>query len=388
MNAANTLEVRLPAMTATMEEATILAWLVEPGDHVSEGHPIAEISTDKVDMELVSPYEGSVVEILVEVGRSVALGTPIITIASEAVDLLAGLTLDVGSATAPAPPKPPPAAVARADTKITPASPPARKLARSMGVDLAQVRPTGKRGQVTSADVTAFAQASEVRTAPITAPPAVAAPTDARKLAVRRATAEIMDRAARIPQFTLYRLLTLDRAAVRKAGRSWTTELVRALAASLREHPEMNVRWDEDARRPISFDAVRVGVAVDRPQMGLVVVSVTDPDVGDPDAADRAVRALMDRARNGSPVPGDLEQPSITLSNLGGFGVDRFTAVVFPPQASILSVGTIRMRPVATSDGALKAVLTCEVGLTVDHRAADGAEGARFLETFARHVED
>jgi len=388
-----TLEVRLPAMTATMEEATIIQWLVEPGDHVSEGHPIAEISTDKVDMELPSPYEGTVVEILVGVGSPVPLGTPIISIASEAVDLLAGLTLDLPGTTTPSPPSPVAPAVSTAtETKITPASPPARRLARKMGIDLAEVTPTGKRGQVTSVDVTTFVQASKVpAAAPLSSPPvASTAPTsqDDRKLSVRRATAEIMGRAARIPQFTLYRLLMLDYAATHKAGRSWTTELVRSLAAALREHPEMNSQWDEESRRPVSFDTVRVGIAVDRPQMGLVVVSVADPDVGDPDDADRRVRGVMDRARNGAPVPSDLEQPSITLSNLGGLGVDRFAAVVFPPQASILSVGTIRMRPVATSDGALKAALTCEVGLTVDHRAADGADGARFLETFTRYVED
>jgi pyruvate dehydrogenase E2 component (dihydrolipoamide acetyltransferase) len=99
------------------------------------------------------------------------------------------------------------------------------------------------------------------------------------------------------------------------------------------------------------------------------------------------VRGAADRAKNGKLRPEDLAQASLTLSNLGGFSVDRFTALLFPPQATIVSVGSIRMRPIATAEGALKAALTCEVGLTVDHRVADGAEGARFFETFAILVE-
>jgi len=104
--------------------------------------------------------------------------------------------------------------------------------------------------------------------------------------------------------------------------------------------------------------------------------------------ADQVIRAAADRARTGKLRPEDMAPAAVTLSNLGGLGVDRFNALLFPPQAVILSAGTIRMRPVATGDGALKAALTCEVGLTVDHRVADGADGARFLDTFAHLVED
>ncbi|MFN2487273.1 MAG: 2-oxo acid dehydrogenase subunit E2, partial [Acidimicrobiia bacterium] len=135
------------------------------------------------------------------------------------------------------------------------------------------------------------------------------------------------------------------------------------------------------------FDAVRVGLAVDRPGVGLVVASLADPDLGDPDEVDRGVRALAERGKSGKLRPDDLAQASITLSNLGGFGVDRFQALLFPPQPAILSAGSIKMRPVATAEGALKASLTCEVGLTVDHRVADGADGARFLETYVSLVE-
>jgi pyruvate dehydrogenase E2 component (dihydrolipoamide acetyltransferase) len=403
-------EIRLPALSATMEEATLLSWLVSPGDAVTEGQSIAEVSTDKVDMDLEAPFAGTIGELLAEPGATVALGAVLATVETESDDLLGGLALgaepsgpESPAVTTDAPTETSAAtepATARAGG-IVPASPPARKLARELGIDLAAVTPTGRRGQVTPTDVRAHAGERSARkttpTAPsvtptATAPPAAPAASrlsgdEAKQLSVRRATADIMGRSATIPQFTLWRTLVLDRAAGRKNGRSWTTELVRALSAALRERPELNRRWDEDERTTIPFEGIRVGLAVDRPGTGLVVAAIADPDLGDPAEADRTVRAVADRARTGKLRPEDMAQASITLSNLGGFGVDRFNALLFPPQAAILSVGSIAMRPVATGDGALKSALTCEVGLTVDHRVGDGADGARFLSTFAELVE-
>jgi pyruvate dehydrogenase E2 component (dihydrolipoamide acetyltransferase) len=268
-------------------------------------------------------------------------------------------------------------------------------MARENGIDLRDVTPTGARGQVTPTDVKRHAEslatrapapaapAAALAAAPSSAAATVPAVDDAKRLAVRRATVEVMGRSSAIPQFTLYRTLRLDRAASRRGGVSWTTILVRALAQALRAHPELNARWDETSTTTVPFGGVAVGLAVDRPGVGLVVATVADPDVGDPETTDQAVRLLADRAKTGKLRPEDMAQASITLSNLGGLGVDRFNALLFPPQAAILSAGSIKMRPVATGDGALKAELTCEVGLTIDHRVADGADGARFLDTFA-----
>jgi pyruvate dehydrogenase E2 component (dihydrolipoamide acetyltransferase) len=384
----SSLEIRLPALSATMEEATILSWFVKPGDTVAEGQPIAEVSTDKVDMELESPYAGTIQQLLAEQGDTVALGAPMATIESEADDLLGGILGGLGGSPE-APPEPPepralePELVAPAvtpapppETTIVPAAPAARRLAREQGVDLATLTPTGRRGQVIPADV-------EGRSA--VTPAKAPAPTQA--LRTRRATVEIMNRSAVIPQFALRRQLMLDQAAAAKDGRSWTTELVRALAAALREHPDLNAWWDDKSGTTVPFYALRVGLAVDRPGIGLVVAAVEDPDLMEPAAADQAVRTVIDRARSGKPKPPDMAQASVTISNLGGFGVDRFDALLFPPQPAIMSVGSIAVRPVATSDRALKTALTCEVGLTIDHRVADGADGARMLQTFAALVE-
>jgi pyruvate dehydrogenase E2 component (dihydrolipoamide acetyltransferase) len=383
-----------------MEEATLLEWKVGPGDQVKEGEPIAEVSTDKVDMDLESPFTGVIAELLVEAGGSVALGGILATIETEADDFLAGLDLggeEAASDEAPLPAPPPTlaeAAPAPAKTGIIAASPPARKLARELGINLAAVTPTGARGQVTPADVKHHNDASipapptvPAQEKPIAVPAAESGADGTRRLAVRRATATIMGHSAAIPQFTLYRTLVLDRAAAVRGERSWTTELVRALAGALRQSPELNARWDVDTERPVPWDALRIGLAVDRPGAGLVVAAIEDPDLAAPAAADATVRAVADRARTGKLRPEDMAQPSITLSNLGGLGVERFNALLFPPQASILSAGTIAMRPVATPDGGLKAALTVEVGLTIDHRVADGADGARLLGAFAELLE-
>lgn len=390
-------EIRLPALSATMEEATLLAWKVAPGDTVSQGQPIAEVSTDKVDMDLEAPFAGVVEELLVEAGASVPLGAALATLATEADDLLGGLDLGGGAAPTHAPepvtaPSSEPVAEPTANGGIIPAVPPARKMAKDLGIDLAAVTPTGSRGQIVPADVRRHAASKEApASAPAPAPsPPPPAPVgeDPKRAAIRRATAEVMNRTAVIPQFTLWRTLVLDDAAARRKGQSWTTVMVRALAQAIRQHPEVHATWDDGAKTTVPGGDVRVGLAVDRPGVGLVVVSVDTPDTIDVDAADQAIRAAADRARTGKLRPEDMAPAAVTLSNLGGLGVDRFNALLFPPQAVIMSAGTIRQRPIATGDGALKAALTCEVGLTVDHRVADGADGARFLDTFAALVED
>lgn len=395
-------EIRLPALSATMESAVLLEWSIEPGDEIREGQPIASVSTDKVDMDLEAPFSGTVVALVASAGDEVPLGGHLATVETEADDLLGGMSFDTGGG--PEQPSPAEQATETRDetdqsptpTRIVPASPPARKMARERGIDLAHVTPTGRRGQVTPADVAAHSErAARADDRPTPQPrPAPTPPTttevastgpaggDPRRAAIRRATAEVMSRSASIPQFTLYRTVNVEAAARARGGTSWTTVLVRALAMALREHPELNAHWDDDSATTVPFDQVRIGLAVDRPGSGLVVTSIEDPDLPPLEDADVAVRGLIDRTRTGKIRPDDMAQASITLSNLGGLGVDRFNALLFPPQPLILSIGTIRHRPTAAGDGSLRATLSAEVGLTVDHRVADGADGARYLDSF------
>lgn len=422
---AQRLEIRMPVLSDTMEAGEIIDWNVAPGATVRQGDALASVATDKVDMALESPYDGAIAELLAEPGESVPVGTAVATIDTEQDELLGGLDFDGGQAAEaeqdrvaahPAGPAegtgPAEAAVgaslddAGAVTGnghaggIVPAAPPARRRAREHGIDLADVPATGRRGQVTPEDVERYvAQRQAAPTAAATSPASassatgtaspdrssVGAPSGDRRLRLRRLTAQRMTESAQIPQFTLHRRVELERAARHRDGRSWTTELARALAAALWRHPRLNAVWDEQREEPVALQQVRIGLAVDSPD-GLVVVGIDDPDGIEPSEADRRVRDAASRAQRGELRPDDTAGLSSTVSNLGGFAVDRFTALLMPPQASILSVGRITETPVV-ADGHIRPRLTVDLGLTVDHRVADGADGARLLDTVADRLE-
>lgn len=432
------LTVRMPALSATMEDALLVEWLVAVGDEVRSGQAIAEVGTDKVDMELESPYDGTISALLVDPDTRVGLGQPVATVASEEDDLLGDLDLgdtavveeaapaeDEGSEQAPAtearPEAEPSAAAGPESTSqrdgettddresgaqpsrgrgIVPALPPVRYQARRLEVDLAEVEATGSRGQVTRADlarhVEARTQASPDEGAgqDQSQPSAVratsngatdAARRDRRTKTIRRAAARTLTRSAAIPQFTLHRRIDAQRLQSSRGGRSVVTELARALAAALWRHPDVNAVWDDDAEETVALPGVRIGVAVDT-QDGLLVAGVDDPDADAPDQADKRLRAAISRVRSGNVEIRDGEALSSTISNLGGFGVDRFNALLLPPQATILSVGRIVETPVVV-DGRLRARPMLDVGLTADHRVVDGAAAARLLETFASRLE-
>jgi pyruvate dehydrogenase E2 component (dihydrolipoamide acetyltransferase) len=423
-------EVRLPALTTTMQEAELVEWRVEVGDEVHEGQPLGEVVTDKVDMELESPFDGTVSELLVDAGSVVTVGTVVARVDTESDDLLGGLGLDddeggegererAGGRGAEGGEGERERAGGRgaeegegereraggrgngddgdglAQPRV-PAPPPVRIRAREAGVDLADVTPTGRRGQVTTDDLrrhietrasgtrgTASPAAEDASAAKRT--PAAATGQDRRRAALRAATARVVTRSAGIPQFTLHRAIDLTRAVQRKNGRSWTTEIIRALAGALREHPQLNGRWNDEEQRVDATDAVRIGLAVDV-AAGLLVVGLDDPDQITPTHADEHVRQIVGRARDGKLDSSDVEGITFTVSNLGGLGVDAFDALLMPPQAGILSVGRVVERPVVV-DGRIRPRLQVDVGLTVDHRVADGADGARLLETFATILE-
>ncbi|MCC5947852.1 MAG: 2-oxo acid dehydrogenase subunit E2 [Nitriliruptoraceae bacterium] len=426
-----TLTVRMPALSATMEDAELITWLVAVGDEVRSGQPMAEVATDKVDMELESPYDGVVAELLVEPGARVDLGVPVATVTGDEDELLGDLGLDGddaqedgdddagGDVDGPSadPSLGPAAAAASARTGIVRAHPPARRRARQLGIDLHDVTPTGSRGHVTHADLdrylkeqsatsdsdraagadaksptqrseaagTAPAAGSSPSRPPRAAPAARGPGGRDRRRAIRLATARSTTRSAAIPQFTLHRRIDVSLARERREGRSWTTELARALAAALWRHPACNAVWDDEAEDVRPLEQVRIGIAVATDD-GLVVVGVDDPDAVDPAEADNRVREAIARARSGRLTPDDVSGISSTISNLGGFGIDHFDALLLPPQATILSVGRMNDTPIVI-DGRVRVRPMMSLGLTVDHRVADGADGAQLLETFASRLE-
>ena len=422
--------VRLPALTTEMATAELLAWLVEPGAEVREGDPLVEVTTDKVDMELESPYSGTVGDLLVDAGSVLDVGAALTTITTDdaAEDLLGDLptagggdadddastahasasdgsddgTDDAGGATVDD--TQPDDADARDDAGIVPAPPAVRARAREAGVELADLPRSGSRGQVTMADLEARLADRDAATsrtaAPPPPPPSVGqrpsrpAPPPPRpeggrgdrRAQVRAATARSTTRSQAVPQFTLFRTADLTERATRRGRVSWTTVVARSLAATLWRHPDLNATWDEEHEVVVPRDTVRIGMAVDTPA-GLVVVTLDDPDAVAPEAADAALRDAAARARDGKLRPEDMQAASATVSNLGGFGVERFTALLVPPQAAILSVGGVTEGP-AVVDGAVVPRLQLHLGLTLDHRVADGADGARALDTLVRILED
>jgi pyruvate dehydrogenase E2 component (dihydrolipoamide acetyltransferase) len=397
--------IRMPKMSMTMTEGEVSTWLVEVGAEVRTGDPVCEVMTDKVDMEVESTVSGTLVEIVHDSGM-VDVGEPIGWVESddEDTDMLGDLfePVDETPAAAPdlvpedAPVVPEPAAPAPEpvpDDRPVAAVPRARALALAHGLDLATVTGSGPDGLVTVADV-------EARTTPATTA-AVATPTPAaapsapppaprkaagasgdRRTAVRRVVARTMTPSAAIPQFTVWREIHLDVADASRAGVSWTTVLLRAYAAGLRAVPELLSRWEDGAPTEPAPPAVALAVATDR---GLLVPTFVEPDLGEAAARDAELRAVVQAAQSGKVDAAYMAVANASLSNLGGLGVDRFNALLTPPQGSVLALGSIRRRPVAVPGG-VGLALTLEAGLTVDHRIADGAHGAALLDEIVRHL--
>jgi pyruvate dehydrogenase E2 component (dihydrolipoamide acetyltransferase) len=388
------LAIRMPKMSMTMTEGDVAGWNAKIGDEIAVGDVVCEVMTDKVDMEVESTVAGTLVEIVVESGM-VDVGAPIAWVEGEDDgggfgDLLAAPDPEPEQTDAAAEPDPapaPPAAepeaeVAAKATGPVPAVPRARGLAREHGIDLTTVESTGPDGLVRVPDVERLVTPATTTPQP-TAPAAAAAPAAddkalQRRTAVRRAVARVMVPTATIPQFTVWREVHLDTANARREGLSWTTVLLRAYAAALRQVPELLSRWEDDAPTAAGAPSIALAVATER---GLLVPTFVEPDLGDARAKDAEVREVVRAAQSGKVDGAYMAVANGSLSNLGGAGIDRFQALLTPPQASVLSLGSIRQRPVAVPGG-LGVALTVEAGLTVDHRVADGAHGADLLARF------
>jgi pyruvate dehydrogenase E2 component (dihydrolipoamide acetyltransferase) len=428
---ANEVPLPMPKMSMTMETGEMLSWSVSAGDTVKAGDVVAEVQTDKVDMEVESPVDGVVARIVAQPGDVVDVGAPIAFILSDADDMLAGLfdpppdsadslasePATPGSDVAPAGPdrkgsaRGPKAATPVSRKGPLPAVPKARRRAAELNVALADVRATGPGGVITVDDVELAAGAAgngapaaaapAPAPAPVTPAPAPVAPRPApapaaaagpaadgdpgfadalapRRKAIRSAVARTMVASAAVPQFTVFAELDLD-AVSRVRGRiGWTTLLMRALARSVRAYPQVNAGWDDAANAPAApKDNVGVALAADT-AIGLLAPVIKDPDLLPIDEQDALIRATIAKARAGKLTGADLQGGTTTLSNLGGFGVPSFTSLLTPPQATSLSAGAISERPMVIRGG-LTARLGVTVGLTIDHRPIDGADGARVL---------
>jgi pyruvate dehydrogenase E2 component (dihydrolipoyllysine-residue acetyltransferase) len=395
-------EVKLPRLGQGMESGTIVKWLKSEGEPVEKGEPLYELDTDKVTQEVEAEASGVLLKIAipegeVEVGKTIGfIGEQGEAVAAEAAP--AKKAEKPKEEPKPEEAEPAPAAEAQQSNGSTngrtKASPLARRIARERGVDLAQIRGTGPDGRIVAEDVER-AGAQPAATAPAAA--AAAPPSgeiESRPLSnVRKTIARRLTQAWTVPAFQLTvdvdmsranELVTRQRELNPDVRITITDVLTKLCAQALMRHRDMNVQYSEDVL--LVFPNADVGIAVAAPQ-GLVVPVVR--------AAERLtiaqiaqVRAdLVGRARDGKLRADDLEGGTFTISNLGMYDVDQFIAVLNPPQASILAVGSTRDQ-VVPRDGDLHILPLMTMTLTCDHRAVDGATGAEFLRTLKAFLED
>ena len=414
-------EVKLPRLGQGMESGTIVKWLKAEGEPVSKREPLYELDTDKVTQEVEAEADGVLLKILVadgevEVGRTIA----VIGKEGEEVDL-ASLAPAEGANGAPQSAEKPAEAPARegdreegraaaaataaaetpdvaeprpTDGRVK-ASPLARRMARERGVDLAQIRGTGPEGRIVGEDVE---RAEAAPAAPAAAPAPTLAPagepetvelTSTRKTIARRLT-----EAWQAPVFQLQvsvdatQLLAVRAALVERLREGETKPtvndvLTKLVAAALVRHPAVNAHFTGEAI--VRYPSAHVGIAVAAPQ-GLVVPVVRDADRRTIAEIAAARAELVGRARDGKLRREDLDGGTFTISNLGMFGIDRFTAVLNPPQAAILAIGRVAEQPYV-EHGELVVRPLAHLTLTCDHRAIDGADGAEFLQTLTAYVE-
>jgi len=421
-------EINMPKLSDTMEEGTIVEWKKKSGDQVKTGDVLAEVESDKATFDLEADADGTL-QILVEQGVPAKIGAPIATIGDGGA---AGPATSKEAAVKPAPkaePKPgepeaAPAAAAEAEPEPEPApaqgapsppqrrerlaedgsikaSPLARRLAEEMGVDLASLKGTGPDGRIVKEDVMA-AGSTKPKADRRRAPAARERPSgpDVETIEPTRMQATIARRMVEakstVPEFQVTVEARVDLAvslrqqlkdSVPGAEKVTMTDfLVRACALALRKFPEVNSSWaDGRFQRKRS---INIGLAVAPSQgMGLLVPVVHDADVKDLIQISIESRQVIERARSGRPAEGDLSGATFSISNLGMYGVDEFTAIINPPEAAILAVGAIKDVPVV-EEGRIVPGKVMRMTLSVDHRVFYGATAAQFMAEVRRLIEN
>jgi pyruvate dehydrogenase E2 component (dihydrolipoamide acetyltransferase) len=416
-------EIKLPRLGQGMESGTIVKWLKSEGEHVEKGEPLYELDTDKVTQEVEADASGVLLKIAVAegevpVGRTIAVigeQGESVAVASDEEDVKRAA--DAEAAQSAEKPALAPAreeerrrgrrastadgvtelrTPSRVDGRIK-ASPLARRIARERGVDLASVAGTGPEGRVVAEDVERAAAGGRPPGAAVTTVPSFV-PTEGVQVeqlsSMRKTIARRLTEAWQAPVFQLGVTVDMERAqAVRAklvelhaegAKPTLSDVLTKVCAAALMRHRAINALYTGDALE--LHPTANIGIAVAIPN-GLVVPVIRSAERLSVQEIADARAELVDRARNGRLQPGDLDGGTFTISNLGMFGIERFIAVLNPPQAAILAVGSVEDKVVAV-DGAPQVRPRMELTLTCDHRAVDGATGAGFLRTVKAFLEE
>jgi pyruvate dehydrogenase E2 component (dihydrolipoamide acetyltransferase) len=434
-------ELKMPALSPTMEEGTLAKWLVKEGDEVSSGDILAEIETDKATMEFEAVDEGTIAKILVSEGTDgVKVGTPIALLAGEGESVDASAAAPAQAAPAAATPEPevkgygaspaddnavaasppPQAPVETPAASAAPAGPPsssgdrikasplARRLAEAQGIDLSTLKGSGPGGRIVRADLGKAAggamaapqPAAAAAAAPAPQPQAAVDPGDIphetvklsnmRKTIARRLT----ESKQQVPHIYLTLDIQLDallklRSELNKGLESRGVKLsvndllIKALGAALIEVPECNVSFAGDTL--IKYSRADISVAVSIPG-GLITPIIVGAEAKSVSAISTEMKDLAARAKEGKLQPHEYQGGTASLSNMGMFGIKHFEAVINPPQGMIMAIGAGEKRPYVINDSLQIATIMSATG-SFDHRAIDGADGARLMQAFKRLVE-
>ncbi len=408
------IDILMPRLSDTMTEGAIAVWHKKPGDQVEPGDVLVEIETDKALMEQEAYDAGTLSEILVQEGENVAIGTPI----ARLDDGTGGGAVPVSAA----------AVAAAVDPAVDPAprptreqrllaTPVVRRLAKERGIDLNGIAGSGPGGRIVRADLDARSGTAPSAELPVAEPPVPGetvpgetAPVEREAVpaadvtrvpfdATRRAIAtRLTQSATTVPAFhatasaDVTDLLALRAAAnettaVSGAKVSVNDLVVKAVALALREHPTLNASYSPDAGgQTLHHARVHIGIAVAAPS-GLVVPVVRDADEATIAAIARRTRTLAARAADRTLTASELSGGTFTVSNLGMFGVEHFTAIINPPQGAILAVGA-SSEALTVADGEITTRQRLAYTLTCDHRIIDGADAGRFLATLTALLEN
>ncbi|KPL76228.1 dihydrolipoamide acetyltransferase family protein [Levilinea saccharolytica] len=406
--------VSMPKLGFDMAEGTLVRWVKNEGDTIAKGDVLAEIETDKATVEVESSFSGVVARHLVEAGAIVPVGTPIAVIGAEGEEVkdVPGLSGTPEKAVAPAAAAPAPAApaasqpAAAAPVSSGPvvASPLARRIAADNGLDLAAVRGTGPGGRIVKRDVEAALKAGPAAVSALAAPaatipaavPAAAARADEvvgldrLRVAIGRRMTESKQQ---LPHFYVTHEYDMEALlGLRKQVNALLPEedklsvndfIVKAVGLCLRRFPNLNASLKEG--QLVRHGAVNVGVAV-AVEGGLLTIVTRATDAKPLRTLSGEIRDLVSRARSGKVRPDDIEGSTFSISNLGMYDVEHFIAIINPPEAAILAVGSAREVPVV-KDGQVTVGLRMKATLSADHRVTDGAEAAQFMQALADYLE-
>lgn len=409
--------VLMPKMSDTMTEGVIAAWHKKVGDQVKSGELLAEVETDKATMEYESYNNGTLLYMGAEAGKAVPVNGVLAIIGEKDADwktlLQAHQAKSSSGGQAPEAPKEvsqpaaaqsaPPAetTVAHGSNGRIKASPLAKKLAKDKGLDIAQIPGSGDQGRITKRDVENYKPAAQPAqkdgqgAAPIALPKVVGEESfeevpvsQMRKTIARR----LSESKFTSPHFYVTMEINMDKAVeARKSMNevspvkiSYNDMVIKAVAAALRQHPDVNVSWLGDKMRKNHHIHIGVAVAV---KEGLLVPVVRFADNKSLSHIAVEVKQLAQKAHDKKLQPADWEGSTFTISNLGMFGVEEFTAIINPPDACILAVGGIKETPII-KNGQVVPGNVMKVTLSCDHRAVDGAVGSAFLQTLKGLLED